>query len=115
MIGWKEIQRLEPYLPEEFWSNRDFFCYEGMQLEIGPFDYDYSPSKEYLAATERTRGQPRIGPDNSLENYTAGQPFPIEEIDCATDSNAGAKIMCPLPSKGKIRRYIDVGRLTKGR
>ena len=99
MIGWKEIQKLEPYLPEEFWSNRDFFFYEGMQLEIGPFDYDYSPSKEYLAATERYRGQARIGPDNSLENYTAGQPFPIAEIDCAKDPSAGAKIMWDFMTK----------------
>jgi len=99
VIGWKDVQKLEPYLPGEFWSNRDFFFYEGMKLEIGPFDYDYSPSKEYLAATERYRGQPRIGPENSLENYTAGQPFPIAEIDCKTDPDAGAKIMWDFMTK----------------
>ena len=48
VISFKEIGKLEPFLPDEFWDNRDFFFYEGMQLEIGPSDYDYSQSKEYL-------------------------------------------------------------------
>ncbi len=114
-IGWKEIQKLQPYLPEEFWSNRDFF-YEGMQLESGRFDYDYSPSKEYLAATERYRGQPRIGPDNSLENYTAGQPFPIGEIDCAAGAGSSRR-STPSPSTrrtspGRSSRTISAGART---
>ncbi len=88
-----DVEKLRPFLPVEFWDNRDFFFYEGMRLEIGPSDRDYTPAKEYVAATERFRGQPRIGPDNSLENYTAGQPFPMEEIDCRGDPHAGTKIM----------------------
>jgi hypothetical protein len=64
-----------------------------MQLEIGPMQQDYSPAPEFTAATERFRGQPRIGPDGSLENYSAGMPFPIEEIDCLGDPDAGVKIM----------------------
>ena len=93
VITYDRIDSLKPYLPEEFWANRDFFFYEGMQLEIGPFYRDYSPAPEYKAATERFRGQARIGPENSLENYTAGQPFPMDEIDCANDPLAGAKII----------------------
>ncbi len=93
IITYDRIESLKPYLPKEFWDNRDFFFYEGMQLEIGPFYRDYSPAPEYKAATERFRGQARIGPENSLENYTAGQPFPMEEIDCANDPLAGAKII----------------------
>jgi len=100
VIGFKEIGKLEPFLPDEFWDNRDFFFYEGMKLEIGPFDYDYSQSKQYLEATERYRGQPRLGPDQSLENYTAGQPFPTAEIDCASDPTAGSKIMWDFQSGG---------------
>ena len=88
-----EIESLKPFLPPEFWSNRDFFFYEGMKLEVGPFFRDYSPPPEYQAATEQFRGQPRIGPESSLENYTAGQPFPMEEIDCLGDPQAGAKII----------------------
>ena len=45
-----EIESLKPFLPAEFWSNRDFFFYEGMQLEIGPFFRDYSPPPEYQEA-----------------------------------------------------------------
>ncbi len=92
-IPFGQVDRLKPYLPKPFWDNRDFFFYEGMQLDIGPTQADYSPAQIYRDATERFRGQARIGPDGSLENYTAGQPFPMEEIDCEGDPHAGVKIM----------------------
>ena len=57
----------------------------------------WTPAGPFQAATKKHRGQPRLGPDNSLENYTAGRPFPEEEIDC------------------KGRHFIDMGRLTQGR
>ena len=87
VIRFDDVNKLKPFLPEEFWDNRDFFFYEGMQLEIGPTMANYSPAQAYKNATERFRGQPRIGPDNSLENYTAGQPFPIDEIVCKNDTS----------------------------
>jgi len=87
------VDALRPYLPDEFWANRDFFFYEGMQLKVGPFYRDYSPPEVYKAATVAFKGQPRIGPDNNLENYVAGAPFPVDEIDCAGDPQAGTKIM----------------------
>ena len=93
IITFEEIEKLRPFLPPEFWDNRDFFFYDGMRLNIGPFHYDYSPPPEHIAATERFRGEARIGPDGSLENYTAGDPFPIDEIDCLGDSDAGVKVM----------------------
>jgi hypothetical protein len=64
-----------------------------MRLEIGPFFRDYSPPPEYEAATDRFEGQARIGPGSSLESYTAGQPFPMDEIDCLGDPRAGDKII----------------------
>ena len=92
VITLDELDKIKPFLPPEFWKNRDFFFYEGMQMQIGPFYRDYSPSAEYQAATQKFKGQPRIGPEASLENYTAGQPFPMDEIDCQGDPQAGAKI-----------------------
>ena len=92
-ITMENLEALRPFLPAEVWANRDFFFYEGMQLEIGPFYRSYAPPPEYQAATDKFRGQPRIGPENSLENYTAGQPFPMEEIDCLADPDAGTKII----------------------
>ena len=93
VITMDQIDKLKPFLPPEFWANRDFFFYEGMKLEVGPFHRDYAPAKVYRKATERFEGEPRIGPEESLENYTAGQPFPMEEIDCKSDPNAGNKII----------------------
>jgi hypothetical protein len=93
VIGFDRVDALKPFLPPEFWQNRDFFFYEGMRLEIGPFHRDYSPAAEYQAATAAFKGEPKIGPDDSLENFTAGQPFPMEEIDCRGDPHAGIKII----------------------
>jgi hypothetical protein len=93
VVGFDRIESLKPFLPPEFWANRDFFFYEGMRMEIGPFHRDYSPPPEYQAATEKFKGQPKVGPDDSLENYTAGQPFPMDQIDCKGDPTAGTKIM----------------------
>ena len=87
-----QIDKLKAFLPPEFWANRDFFFYEGMQLEIGPSFADYSPAQVYKDATEKFKGQSKIGPESSLENYTAGQPFPMDEIDCKGDPDAGAKV-----------------------
>ena len=92
VLGFDQVDSLRPFLPPEFWENRDFFFYEGMQLEIGPPHYDYSPAEAFEAATERFRGQPRLGPEGSLENYVAGLPFP-DTIDCKGDPDAGTKII----------------------
>ena len=100
ILGFEEVNKLRPFLPEPFWDNRDFFFYEGMRLEIGPTQRDYSPSEQYAAATEFYRGQPRIGPDSSLENWTAGRPFHPDEIDCTGDPQAGIKIMWDFQALG---------------
>jgi len=93
VIGIDKIDSLKPFLPEEFWSNRDFFFYEGMKLEIGPFFRDYSPAPAYLAASEKFAGQAKIGPGAGLENQVAGQPFAMDKIDCKGDPEAGTKII----------------------
>jgi hypothetical protein len=93
VITFDKIDSLKPFLPPEFWNNHDYFFYEGMKLEIGPFFRDYTPAAEYQEATKEYAGLPKIGPNGGLENYTAGQPFPIDEIDCKGDPQAGVKIM----------------------
>jgi hypothetical protein len=93
IITMDKIDSLKNFLPPEFWANRDFFFYEGMKLEIGPFFADYSPSDAYKAATKKFAGQSKIGPAASLENYTAGQPFPMEDVNCKSDPEAGTKII----------------------
>ena len=100
VLSYDDIEKLRPFLPEQFWDNRDFFFYEGMQLEIGPSDYDYTPAVEWMSMTERFKGQSRIGPDDSLENWKTGWPFLEEEIDCKGDPTAGTKIMWNFQSGG---------------
>jgi hypothetical protein len=53
VLDFNSIDKLKPFLPPEFWANRDFFFYEGMQLEIGPSFADYSPPQVYKDATAK--------------------------------------------------------------
>jgi len=99
-----QVEAIKPFLPPEFWSNRDFFFYEGMQLEIGPFHRDYSSPPVYQEATKKFSGAVKLGPSNSLVDYRAGQPFPMEAIDCEGDPEAGAKIAWNF-----IRRWEGAG------
>jgi hypothetical protein len=92
VITMDKIEQIKPFLPPEFWDNRDFFFYEGMQLEIGPSFADYSPADVYKQATEKYSSRVKLGPESSLVDYRAGQPFPMDKIDCKGDPQAGAKI-----------------------
>jgi len=92
VLDQEDIGVLRPFLPPEFWAHRDFFFYEGMQLEIGPPFRDYAPPAVYRDATEQFSDRARLGPQSSLVGYVAGQPFPMDAIDCAADPEAGARI-----------------------
>ena len=92
VISLDKVEQIKPFLPTEFWDNRDFFFYEGMLMEIGPSFADYSPAPVYKQATEKYSGAVKLGPENSLQNFRAGQPFPMDKIDCKADPQAGAKI-----------------------
>ncbi len=87
VITFDKLDALKNYIPEPFWEFRDMFFFEGMQLEIGEFYKDYPVSEGRVAANAKYRGQPQLGRDHSLLNFTMGRPFP--EIDPA-DPNAGA-------------------------
>jgi hypothetical protein len=91
VIAFEEIDKLKDYLPPQFWEHREFFFYEGMKLEIGPFFRKYGAADAYNAMTAKFDGQTQLGKDGALENYTAGQPF--TKIDCKGDPQAGAKII----------------------
>ena len=62
-------------------------------MEIGPAFRDYAPPPVYQEATRRFRGTAKLGPDGELLDYRAGQPFPMDELDCAGDPDAGTKLI----------------------
>ncbi len=92
-IDYESIEKLKPYLPEVFWENRDFFFYEGMNIDIGPTQRKYEGNKQYDAMTEKYRGKVEIGRDGALVNHIAGRPFPNDTIDCKGDPKAALKII----------------------
>jgi hypothetical protein len=100
VITYEQIEKLQPFLPDEFWENRDFFFYEGMKLTVGPTQYDYTPAKEWMEVTKKFQGQSKIGPDDSLIDWVTGFPFPQEGIDCKSDPKAATKIMWDFQAPG---------------
>ncbi len=50
VLGYEQVDKLRSYLPEQFWEHREFFFYEGMQIEIGPKNRDYGEAKVFRDA-----------------------------------------------------------------
>jgi hypothetical protein len=92
IVTFDELDKLKDYLPPEFWKQREFFFYEGMQLEIGPFFRDYPEPPIYREATKKYHSQVSLGKDGALIGHVAARPFP-DKIDCKGDPSAGLKII----------------------
>jgi len=93
VISYEQIDKLKGFLPPPFWENREFFFYEGMNLEIGPTQRRYPVSPTYQAATERGAWKATVGRDGALENWISGLPFDPAKLDCKGDPHAGVKII----------------------
>ncbi len=84
------LETLRNFLPPELWAYRERFFHEGMRLEIGACFADYGPPDFYRTASETFHDRSHLLPNGGIENYTAGQPFPMLEFT-AEDPAAGAK------------------------
>ncbi len=76
-----DLMVLRELVPQEIWRHREIFFHEGMRLEIGPCHRRYSPPSFFREASERFAGEAGIDKKGNLENYTAGTPFPSDQID----------------------------------
>jgi hypothetical protein len=74
-------------------ANREFFFYEGMKIDVGPTQRDYSEAHEFKDASKRWQKEAKLGRDGALVGFVAGQPFPTETIDCKGDPEAATKII----------------------
>lgn len=86
-------ESLKAWLPEPFWAHRRHFFYPGMEMRVGPAQRDYAPPAVYAEATAANAGRAQIGQDGTLDGYVSGQPFPMEQLDCAGDPEAGSKVI----------------------
>jgi hypothetical protein len=93
VISFDQMDKIKEYMPPAFWENREYFFYEGMELEIGPFFRKYGVNDIYAANTEKYSKNSRVGQDGALENWTKGYPFPPDSIDCKGDPEAALKIV----------------------
>ena len=82
---------------------------EGMQINVVPSEkLEWPPP--YTAATEKYHAQVKLLPDGSLQNYVAGQPFPLLDPN---DPEMAAKIMWdysfrPLYSDDADLRFPEI-------
>ena len=90
VIDAKHADSIRRFVPKEVWDNRERFFYDGMRLEIGPCFRDYAPPAFFDAATEKFRGQAKLGEAGGLQDYGAGLPFAPDTID-PKDPQAGQR------------------------
>ena len=97
VITFDQVDKIKPFLPPEFWDNRDFFFYEGMQLEIGPSFADYGPPPVYTEATKKYSGTVNLAPGRqkralSTRNRTIcpsnSRFFPMNMDPCSASTDA---------------------------
>jgi hypothetical protein len=91
-----DVLRLENLLalaqlfPDEVWSFREAFFYEGMRMEIGSCHRRFPVADFYREATDRFAAKVKLDEDGNIEDYVAGVPFPPEQI-AADDPQAATK------------------------
>lgn len=76
-----DLLSLRQLLPEEIWSYREAFFYEGMQMTIGFCHRRYPVADFYRSATETFRGRAQLDEAGNLREYEAGLPFPPDSIE----------------------------------
>ena len=77
---------------------------QGMTMDIVPSEkLDWPPP--YKAATEKYSPQVQLGSDGSLNNYVAGLPFPLLDVN---DPQVGAKIMWNFSFKPLYNDDLDL-------
>lgn len=81
VLGQESMMILRQLLPPEIWRQREAFFFEGMQMVVGYCHRRYAEPAFYREATETFRGQATLDKDGDLKGYTAGLPFPPEDID----------------------------------
>ena len=88
IIGVNDLDRVRSYIPPGYIEE---FAYPGSVIAIQP-TMNYPGHSTYREATERFKGQARLGSGGELENHTAGRPFSDEQISMASPPNAGLMV-----------------------
>jgi hypothetical protein len=90
VVRLEQLPALAGLFPEEVWSFREAFFFEGMRMEIGSCHRRYPVAEFYEKATERFAARVKLDEDGNLEDYVAGAPFPPDSI-APGDPQAGWK------------------------
>jgi hypothetical protein len=90
LVEFDGVPALRDLLPDEIWSNRHVFFYDGMRMEIGACHRRYPIPSFFTEATERFADAVSLDGKGNLSGYQAGLPFPPDRID-PKDRDAGVK------------------------
>jgi hypothetical protein len=90
LISLEDLMSLAQLFPEEVWSFREAFFYDGMRMQIGHCHRRYPTADFYREATERFSDRAKLDRHGNLEGYVAGLPFPPETIS-SDDPKAAEK------------------------
>ena len=104
LLDQDDLLVLRQLVPPKIWQHREVFFHEGMRMEIGPCHRRYPVADFYSEASARFAGEPRLDDKGNLRDYTAGLPFPPEQIDPESDPQAALKWAWNL-----TRRYQGAG------
>ena len=80
-LGIEDLLILRSLVPAEIWAHREVFFFEGMRMEIGPCHRRYTAPSFLKTATESFSKAVELDTKGNLKNYTAGTPFPPDNID----------------------------------
>ncbi len=84
----EDLARLQAYLPP---GVIDEFAFPELNMEVVGTRV-YVPHETFQNVTAKYRDQATLGADGSLQNYSAGHPFSVEQIDAAAPDKAGLMI-----------------------
>ena len=76
----EDLLALSQLFPDEIWSFREAFFFEGMRMEVGHCHRRYPVADFYREAGERFAARAKLDEEGNLEGYVAGLPFPPEQI-----------------------------------
>ena len=94
VISFDQVEKLKDFLPPRVLGpTASSSSTRACSSRSVPTLRKYGAADAYIAASEKFKGQAKIGQDGALENYASGQPFDDASLDCKGDPNAGVKII----------------------
>ena len=88
-INFENLKSVAPWIPPGLFEEINFPDFAFTIQKKTQFDLH----PDYVNSSNEFQSEVELGPNGSLLNYTAGQPFSVEDIHNSTSKDAGYKIL----------------------